>query len=70
MNLSADGVCDGGDELAAQAQLAADLARKVLRGVLLVGEVPLELVNQRDVAHVDVELDDDALVCLLPEQVV
>ena len=31
-HLSADGVGDGRDELAAQAQLAADLAREFLRG--------------------------------------
>ena len=42
-HLSADGVGDGRDELAAQAQLAADLARKLLRGVVLLGQVPLEL---------------------------
>ena len=62
--LSAYGVGDGGDELPAEAELAAYLARKVLRGVLLLGEVPLELVDERDVAHVDVQLDDDALVGL------
>ena len=60
-SLSANRVRDGGDKLAAQAQLPADLAGKVLGGVLLLGEVPLELVDERDVAHVDVQLDDNTL---------
>ena len=60
-SLSANRIRDGGDKLAAQAQFPADLAGKVLGRVLLLGEVPFELVDERDVAHVDVQLDDDAL---------
>lgn len=57
--LAADAVCDGGDKLSAQAQLRAELQGKLLRRVLPLGHVPLKLVHQGDVAHVDVELWSD-----------
>ena len=43
---------------------------ELLRVVLLVRDVPLELVDEGDVAEVDVELDHDPLVLLLLQQVV
>lgn len=57
--LAADAVSDGGDKLSAQAQLGAELQGKLLRRVLPLGHVPLKLVHQGDVAHVDVELRSD-----------
>lgn len=57
--LAADAVSDGGDKLSAQAQLGAELQGKLLRRVLPLRHVPLKLVHQGDVAHVDVELWSD-----------
>lgn len=54
--LPADAVSDGGDELAPEAELRAQLERKVLWRVLLLRHVPLELVHQGNVPHVDVQL--------------
>lgn len=55
--LSSDGVGNGGHELATQAQLCTQLAGKLLRTVTSFRDVPLELVCQRDIAHVDVQLE-------------
>ena len=54
--LSPDAVGDGGDELPAQPQLGAQLQSELLGRVLLLRHVPLELVHQGDVPHVDVQL--------------
>ena len=70
LELAADAVGDGRDKLPAQAEVGADLLGVLLGGVPLLGEVPLELVDEGDVADVDVQLDDDALVFLLAEEVV
>jgi len=59
--LAANGVDDGRDELSAEAEVGADLLGELLGRVLLLGEVPLELVDERNVADVDVQLDDDTL---------
>ena len=69
-HLSPDGVSDGGDELAPEAELRAQPARELLRRVLLLRQVPLELVHEGDVAQVDVQLDHHALVGLGAQQVV
>lgn len=55
--LTSDAVGDGGDELPAQAELGAKLQGKLLRRVLPFWHVPLKLVHQRDVPHVDVQLE-------------
>ena len=49
-------VGDGRDELAPQAELGAQFVGELFGTVLRAGQVPLELVHQRDVAHVDVQL--------------
>lgn len=54
--LTADAVGDGGDKLSAQAELGAELQSKLLRRVLPLRHVPLELVHQRDVPNMDVQL--------------
>ena len=54
--LAADAVGDGGDELAPEAQLRTQLQGKGLWRVLLLRHVPFKLVHQRDVPHVDVQL--------------
>lgn len=54
--LTANAVGDSGDELSAQAQLRAQLQCKRLWRVLPLWHVPLKLVHQRDVSHVDVQL--------------
>lgn len=54
--LATDAVRDGGDKLAPDAQLGAQFQCKLFGIVGLFGHVPLELVHQRDVAHVDVKL--------------
>ena len=69
-HLSPDGVSDGSDELAPEAELCAQPARELLRRVLLLRQVPLELVHEGDVAQVDVQLDHNALVGLGAKQVV
>lgn len=58
-------VGNGSDEFAAEPEFGAQLNGEFLRIVLLLGHVPLDLVDQRGVAHVDVQLDDDALVALV-----
>ena len=68
--LSSDGVSDGRDELPPEAELRAQPARELLRRVLLLRQVPLELVHEGDVAQVDVQLDHHALVRLGAQQVV
>ena len=68
-HLSPDRVRDGGDKLAPETEVGADLPGKLLGRVVLLGEVPLELVNEGDVAHVDVELDHHPFVRLLIQQV-
>ncbi len=55
--LTADAVGDGGDKLAAQAQLRAKLQGKLLWRVLPLRHIPLELVHQRDVPNMDVQLE-------------
>lgn len=57
--LATDTVSDGGDKLSAEAQLGAELQGKLLWRVLPLRHVPLKLVHQGDVAHVDVELWSD-----------
>ena len=65
-----DAVEHGGGELPPEPQVGAELPAELLGGVGGVGEVPLELVHQGDVAQVDVQLDHHALVLLLLQQVV
>lgn len=54
--LPPDAVGDGRHKLPSQAQLGAQLEGKLFGAVLLLGHVPLKLVHQGDVAHVDVQL--------------
>lgn len=56
--LTPDAVGDGGDELPAQAELGAQLQGKLLWRVLPLRHVPLELVHQRDVPDMDVQLEE------------
>ena len=56
--LASDGVGDGGGKLSPQAEVHAELAGKGLGAVERVGQVPLKLVHQGDVAHVNVELEE------------
>lgn len=55
--LPPNAVSNGGDKLAAQAKLRAQLQGKLLRGILLLRHVPLKLVHQGDVPHMDVQLE-------------
>ena len=59
--LSPDGVADSGDEVPSKAEVWAQLLCELFGRVFLLGEVPLELVDERDVANVNVQLDDDPL---------
>ena len=68
--LAANAVRNGRDELAAEAELAGQLLGELLRAVVRLGHVPLELVDERHVAHVYVELDGDALVRVRLDDVV
>lgn len=52
--LTTNAVGNGGDKLSAQTQLGAQLQRKRLGGVLPLWHVPLKLIHQRDVPHMDV----------------
>ncbi len=52
--LASDGIRNGGDKLSPQAEVGTQLSGKLLRAVERVGQVPLELVYQGDVANVDV----------------
>lgn len=60
--LTADAVGDGGDKLSAQAELGTELQSKLLRRVLPLRHVPLELVHQRDVPNMDVQLGNNTAV--------
>ena len=59
--LASDAVGNGGDKLSTEAQLRAQLQGKGFRGVVPLGHVPLKLVHQRDVPHVDVQLSSKHL---------
>ena len=63
--LPPDGVGHCGHELPAQPLLRAQTLGELLRAVLGVGQVPLELVAQAHVPHVDVQIDQHAPVVLL-----
>lgn len=54
--LPTDAVGHRGDKLSSQTQLGAQRQGKGLGGVLPLRHVPLKLVHQRDVPHMDVEL--------------
>lgn len=54
--LATDAVGNGGDKLSSEAELRAQLQRKGFRRVLLFGHVPLKLVHQGNVPHMDVQL--------------
>lgn len=54
--LASDAVGDSGDELSSEAELRAQLQRKRFWRVLLLRHVPLKLVHQGNVSHVDVQL--------------
>ena len=62
--LAANAVSDGSDELASKAQLSAQLLREFFGRTVGLGKVPLKLIDQRDVAHVDVQANDHPRVCL------
>lgn len=55
--LTANAVGDGGDKLPTQAELRAQLQGELLRRVLPLRHVPLELVHQRNVSNMDVQLE-------------
>ena len=61
--LTADAVGDGGDELPAQPQVLAQVPGEAFGAVLRVRHVPLELVHQAAVSHVNVQLEK--VKCLL-----
>ena len=54
--LPPDAVSDGGDKLSAQPQLCAQLVGELLGAVEGFRKVPLKLVHQGHIAHVDVQL--------------
>ena len=54
--LTADAVGDGGDKFPAQTQVLAQVAGELLGAVARIRHVPLELIHQTAVAHVDVKL--------------
>lgn len=54
--LATDAVGDSGDKLSAQPELRTQLQGKRLGGVLPLRHVPLKLVHQRDIPHMDVQL--------------
>ena len=55
--------CSG--KLTPQTQVGAQFPAELLRIVLVISDVPLKLVDQADVAQVDVQLDHHPLVLLL-----
>ena len=57
-------------KLAAKTKVRAELPAELLRVVLVIGDVPLKLVDQADVAQVDVELNHHPLILLLLQQIV
>ena len=63
--MSSDTVDDGCYELSAEAEVSAQLLGEFFWLIPLVRQIPLELVYKGDVAHVDVQLNDDALVGLM-----
>ena len=60
--------CSG--KLATETTVSAQLPAELLWVVLVVGDVPLELVDQADVTQVDVQLDHHPLILLLLQKVV
>ena len=54
--LTSDGVSDGGGKLSTQTQVCTQLPGKHLRAVQRVGQVPLKLIHQRNVPHMDIQL--------------
>ena len=52
--LSTYGVGDGGDKLPTQTKVSTQLSGKLLRTIERVGEVPLKLVIEGNVANMDV----------------
>merc|ERR1712192_328930 len=63
--LAPDAIENCSGKLAAKTQVGAQLPAELLWVVSVVGDVPLELVDQADVAQVDVQLDHHPLVLLL-----
>nr|CAD7264280.1 unnamed protein product [Timema shepardi] len=63
--LPPDAVRDRGHKLPAQPQLGTELHGECFRVVFLLAHVPFDLIHQRSVANMDIQLDYDALVTVL-----